>query len=157
MPDDQDKKRLGYGRLEEEILENFNPYMAMPDCNAETFWRSTPPHERIIDPVALSEAVDTFMKAERELLEKKKKEIESSPKIVIRKGDLEKFREETGLRPWEAEEYFVLSNGDLEEALLIWVNQMPGTLPKKLSSHEKPVRLIKVEDEKLVNKDHLTY
>ena len=130
-------KRLGYGQLEEEILKRFHPYPDLPeDTTAEQFWNTPPLHERTINPVRLSKALDKLMAADKELMKTRQAE----PKVSIKRADLEKFMEETGMRATQAEEYFVLGNGNVEEALLIWVNQEPGQKPKRLSEYEHVIR-----------------
>lgn len=130
-------KRLGYGELEEEILAKFHPYPDLPtDTTAEQFWNTPPLHERTIDPVKLNKALDQVIEMEREAILKRQNE----PKVSIKRGDLDRFIEETGMRAHQAEEYFVLAKGDLEEALLIWVNQEPGKKPKPLSQYTDPLR-----------------
>lgn len=130
-------KRLGYGQLEEDILKHFHPYPDLPkDITAEQFWNTPPLHERTIDPVRLNKALDQLMAADKELMKKRQAE----PKVSIKKSDLDRFMEETGMRAPQAEEYFVLANGNVEEALLIWVNQEPGQKPKRLSEYEHVTR-----------------
>jgi hypothetical protein len=131
--------RLGYGELEEEILKNFHPYKDVPEYTAESLWRSTPIHERIVDPVKLNKATEKFLALDKEFMEKKRKELEETPKVTIKKTDLDRFTEETGLKSFEAEKYFILAEGKLEEALLIWVNQEPGQPPKRLIEYENPI------------------
>ena len=132
-------QRLGYGELEEEILAKFHPYKNVKEVEgvtAEQFWNTTPLHERIIDPVRLSKALDELAEAERLVNEEAQQKAKDEPKVTIKKADLDRFIEETGMRPTEAEEYFFLSKGDLEEALMIWVNKEPGKPPKPLCEYE---------------------
>jgi hypothetical protein len=140
-------KRLGYGELEEEILAKFNPYPDLPEgVTADQFWSTPPLHERVIDPVRLNKALEQLLQVDKEALLEKKKEQAEAPKVSIKRSDLDRFIEETGLKSFQAEEYFVLAKGDLEEALLIWVNQEPGKPPRKLSEYENVVRSVPIKE-----------
>jgi hypothetical protein len=129
--------RLGYGELEEEILGRFNPYKGK-EYTAETLWSGKPLHERVLDPVRLSKAVEQLIEVERETVTERKKMLEARPKVQVRRLDLDRFYEETGLRGQRAEEFFIVARGNLEEALMIWVNHTHGEPLKPLLGYDDP-------------------
>lgn len=119
--------------------DEYKPFGDLSKVDPSKFHENTLLHELYLEPNEMTKGLELLVDIERKRSERSQEGNEMHPKVTIKRADMERFCEETGLRPWMAEEFFIMAKGDVEEALLIWMNRVPGEPLKPLSEYENPI------------------